>query len=197
MCSALDTLVSLEDLNLAANRISYFSDCMVLLRLKNLHHLFLSDIHFGSNPIVCLPNYKDFFHYFILHSCSALVTFDGYRILPEAKSESEMMHMSKKLYYNMKTKAIHRNANTLLRNATLLLKQTQSLIDSRIGQATRMMKDIEREEDEIQIGIYHAPQTIFSTLGKWCVLASLPLFFLVLFILRVFRREEQQFCLIS
>ncbi len=60
-CSSLEHLQSLEELNLADNRIASFAEIPHFARLAvRLRALYLSDPHFGDNPVCALCNYRTY-----------------------------------------------------------------------------------------------------------------------------------------
>ena len=58
--AGLDSLVSLHELNLAANHIADFKDLQKLAHLPALRDLALEDDHFGRCPIVKAEGYRNF-----------------------------------------------------------------------------------------------------------------------------------------
>jgi hypothetical protein len=59
--SSLEHLHALEELNLADNRIASFAEIPHFARLSGrLRALYLSDPHFGDNPVCALCNYRTY-----------------------------------------------------------------------------------------------------------------------------------------
>ena len=54
----IDTLVNLEDMNLANNKIGNFKELLNINRLPKLKSAAFYDPHYGENPICNLCNYQ-------------------------------------------------------------------------------------------------------------------------------------------
>jgi hypothetical protein len=99
---SLDKLVSLNDLNIAGNKICSFKEALNLNRLPNLKILGFYDPHFGENPICNLCNYQTY----VLYHLRNISKLDTLFISDEAKSFAEATFMKKKMYYNMRIKTM-------------------------------------------------------------------------------------------
>lgn len=107
--TSLDKLKSLNDINLAGNKICSFKEALNLNRLPNLKILSFYDPHFGENPICNLCNYQTY----VLYHLRNITKLDTLFISDEAKSFAEATFMKKKMYYNMRIKTIQRSFSTL------------------------------------------------------------------------------------
>jgi len=98
----LDGLVSLSNINLAANRIGNFKEVLNLNRLQCLSICTFNDPHYGDNPICNLCNYSTY----VLYHLPRLHRLDTELISDDSKNFAEGTFMKKRMYYNMRIKTI-------------------------------------------------------------------------------------------
>jgi len=142
----LDGMKDLEILNLADNNISSFLDIRNLSRLKNLKSLYLSDEHYGENPVCQLSNYQV---YTICHLAQVSI-LDSIPVNQEAKTVTEATFLKKRMYYNMRIKTLKRNATNVIRKAMDCKQGVISSINLKVNVLMRQKKIIEREIDEME-----------------------------------------------
>lgn len=105
----LRQLKSLQELNLSGNKICNISEIMKLKKLKSLKIISFFDPHFGENPICKIYNYQTFMLYHFNH----LEKFDNLIVNAESKKCAQIEFKKKRIYYNMKIKALRRFFITL------------------------------------------------------------------------------------
>ena len=89
---------------------------MKLKNLQNLKTISFFDPHFGENPICKIYNYQTFMLYHFSH----LDKFDNLMVNEESKKSAQIEFKKKRIYYNMKIKALRRffiTLNKVLRSA--------------------------------------------------------------------------------
>lgn len=107
-CS-LDTSPGLRELNIAGNKICDIGEVLVLKKLTSLKVISFFDPNYGENPICKIYNYQTFMLYHFSH----LEKFDNLVVNEEAKRCAEIEFKKKKIYYNMKIRALRRLFVTL------------------------------------------------------------------------------------
>jgi Leucine-rich repeat (LRR) protein len=107
------SLPRLEELNVAANRLSSFREVLPLASLTKLERLWFSDSVYGSNPLCNLCNY----HTFTLFLLRRLKQLDYQQIGADQRTMAESTFIKKKIYYNMRVKTLKRNARAMMRKA--------------------------------------------------------------------------------
>lgn len=142
--SALDALVSLEELNLADNRIGFFREVRNLARLPHLRSVCFSDPHYGDNPVCNLCNYQTY----CLFQLRQLAVLDTMVLSEESKAMAEATYMKKRMYYNMRIKTLKRNTTNVIRAAREAKQARASHTSLNLNVLLRQKKDIEREVDE-------------------------------------------------
>ncbi|EGZ26025.1 hypothetical protein PHYSODRAFT_326967 [Phytophthora sojae] len=103
--TALNGCVNLTELNLADNRLSSFKGLLSLMNLDQLAVLVLSDPHFGDNPDTV--------------ELSARI--------------AEATMIMKKMYYNMRVKAIKRDVHRRIRHAETTRNQAEHHIETSVS----------------------------------------------------------------
>jgi Leucine-rich repeat (LRR) protein len=109
--NSLNNCTSLQELNLAGNRISSFREILHLSRLKSLLRLSLSDPNFSDNPICGLCNYQTY----TVHHLPNLCTFDTIEVTQESRKLIGATIVKKRMYYNMRIITIRRNCDFLIK----------------------------------------------------------------------------------
>lgn len=142
--SALDALVSLEELNLADNHIGFFREVRNLARLPHLRSVCFSDPHYGDNPVCNLCNYQTY----CLFQLRQLAVLDTMVLSEESKAMAEATYMKKRMYYNMRIKTLKRNTTNVIRAAREAKQARASHTSLNLNVLLRQKKDIEREVDE-------------------------------------------------
>lgn len=140
----LDGLVSLSNLNLAANRIGNFKEVLNLNRLPCLSVCTFNDPHYGDNPICNLCNYSTY----VLYHLPRLHRLDTEVISDENKNFAEGTFMKKRMYYNMRIKTIQRNTSNIMKLIKLCKKIRNFKIDIQVSKLTRKLNEIQREQEE-------------------------------------------------
>ena len=121
----LDGLVSLSQLNLAANRIGNFKEVLNLNRLPCLSVCTFNDPHYGDNPICNLCNYSTY----VLYHLPRLYRLDTEMISDDSKNFAEGTFMKKRMYYNMRIKTIQRNTSNIMKLLKICRKVRNFKID--------------------------------------------------------------------
>lgn len=136
----------LERIHLAKNRIGNIKQVIQLNRLERLEMLSFGDPHFGDSPICALCNYR----IYVICQLPNLKYLDAKGINSEQQQAAETTFMKKKMYYNMRVKALHRNMDNIekrLKGAQK--KQIQRILD-RIYPVVVERNRIEKEMQELQ-----------------------------------------------
>lgn len=134
----LKPLRSLKELNLSGNKINNVDEIKPLREMTHLKALFFFDPHYGENPICKIYNYQTF----MLFTFDFLDKFDSLSINDESKKSAVVEFKRKRIYYNMKTKALKRLFNTLVKILRAVKDQKRDQIISElrlIGQCRAML----------------------------------------------------------
>ncbi|KXS20065.1 L domain-like protein [Gonapodya prolifera JEL478] len=107
--NSLKENTSLQDLNLAGNKLSCFIDILNLASLPRLTTLTLGSPEFATNPLCHLSNYQTH----VIHNLRTLLTLDAVEITDESRKMVAATFFKKKMYYNMRNQTVKRNANFL------------------------------------------------------------------------------------
>eukprot|EP01062_Namystynia_karyoxenos_P016562 TRINITY_DN16052_c0_g1_i2.p1 TRINITY_DN16052_c0_g1~~TRINITY_DN16052_c0_g1_i2.p1 ORF type:complete len:1450 (+),score=618.42 TRINITY_DN16052_c0_g1_i2:74-4351(+) len=140
----LDHLVSLEELNLAHNRIGSFRDVARLRNLPGLRKLCLRDPHYGDNPVCSLCNYQTY----VLYHLSHLSMIDMTEVADDARHLAEATFLKKQMYYSMRTKTLLRNASNLVRAAGQMRQAKCAEVNLSLNVLLRLSRELEREISE-------------------------------------------------
>lgn len=138
--SALSCCVNLTELNLADNRLCSFKSLLSLTNLDQLSVLTLSDPHYGDNPVCKLCNYQT---YLMCH-LSRLSCLDTVELSTRNKQIAEATMIKKKMYYNMRIKAIKRDIRARIKHTENIRNQAEQQIELSLAPLVRQRKEIER-----------------------------------------------------
>lgn len=138
--SALNDCVSLTDLNLADNRLCSFKGLLSLANLERLEVLTLSDPHYGDNPVCRLCNYQTY----LMCQLSRLTCLDAVELSMRNKQIAEATMIKKKIYYNMRIKAIKRDIRTRIKRSDNVRSHAEQQIEMRSAALMREKKHIDR-----------------------------------------------------
>ncbi|GMF30965.1 unnamed protein product [Phytophthora lilii] len=138
--TALNGCVNLTELNLADNRLSSFKGLLSLMNLDQLTVLVLSDPHFGDNPVCRLCNYQTY----LICQLPRLNFLDTVELSARNKQIAEATMIKKKMYYNMRIKAIKRDVHGRIRHAETIRNQAEHHMDTSMSALVRHKKEIER-----------------------------------------------------
>lgn len=138
--SALSCCVRLTELNLADNRLCNFKSLLSLTNLDQLTVLTLSDPHYGDNPVCKLCNYQT---YLMCH-LSRLTCLDTVELSTRTKQIAEATMIKKKMYYNMRIKAIKRDIRAQIKHSENIRNQADQHIETSLEALVREKKEIER-----------------------------------------------------
>ncbi|GMH63034.1 hypothetical protein TL16_g03613 [Triparma laevis f. inornata] len=135
----VQNLSNLTDLNLSDNRIGCFKELLSLGVMHSLRNLALNDPHFGTNPVCQLCNYQTYALYHLVQ----LSTLDSSTISEDAKTLSQSIYMKKKMYYNMRTKTLKRNATNVAARASDIYSKGLSSVNVTLNMLLRKRADVE------------------------------------------------------
>ena len=137
---------ALTELNLSANHIVSFAEVKFLSGLRSLRSLYLTDPHFGDNPVCALSNY----HTYALCNLQHLEILDTVRLSSKATQLAEATFYKKKMYYNMHIRMCRRTSNTILAHGRSVLRSKLNEVDLTLHPLMRVQKCLrrERERDE-------------------------------------------------
>ncbi|GMI15843.1 hypothetical protein TrVE_jg5650 [Triparma verrucosa] len=135
----VQNLSNLTDLNLSDNRIGCFKELLSLGVMHSLRNLALNDPHYGTNPVCQLCNYQTYALYHLLQ----LSTLDSSTISEDAKTLSQSIYMKKKMYYNMRTKTLKRNATNVAAKASDIYSKSLSSVNVTLNMLLRKRADVE------------------------------------------------------
>jgi Leucine-rich repeat (LRR) protein len=138
--TALNGCVSLTELNLADNRLSSFKGLLSLTNLDQLAVLVLSDPHFGDNPVCRLCNYQTY----LMCQLPRLSFLDTVELSARNKQIAEATMIKKKMYYNMRIKAIKRDVHGRIRHAETIRTQAEHHMEMSLSALVRHKKELER-----------------------------------------------------
>ncbi|KAE9361936.1 hypothetical protein PF008_g533 [Phytophthora fragariae] len=138
--TALNGCVNLAELNLADNRLSSFKGLLSLTNLDELAALVLSDPHFGDNPVCRLCNYQTY----LMCQLPRLSFLDTVELSARNKQIAEATMIKKKMYYNMRIKAIKRDVHGRIRHAETIRNQAEHHMETSVSALVRHKKEIER-----------------------------------------------------
>lgn len=140
----LDGLVSLEELNIANNKVGNFKEVLNLNRLPSLKICTFQDPHYGENPLCNLCNYQTY----VLYHLPNLVKLDTLSVSEDAKAFADATFMKKRMYYNMRIKTIQRNASNIIKLVKICKKIRNFRIDMNVTNLTKKLNEITREIEE-------------------------------------------------
>ncbi|XP_055956768.1 leucine-rich repeat-containing protein 9 [Patella vulgata] len=143
----LDANTHLREVNLSGNPITSLKDITNLVRLPKLVNISFKDPQYEASPVSILCNYSTH----VLYHLPYIQRLDTFDVSIQHLAEiAESTVSKKKMYYNMRMKAIHCNLssvkNRLEKYRDLLLEFPQK----RILNLVNTIKELEREE-EIQV----------------------------------------------
>lgn len=138
--SALSCCVNLTDLNLADNRLCSFKSLLGLTNLEQLTSLALSDPHYGDNPVCRLCNYQTY----VMCHLGRLAWLDSMEFSTRNKQIAEATMIKKKMYYNMRIKAIKRDIRARIKHSESIRSQAEQQIELSLAALVREKKEIER-----------------------------------------------------
>lgn len=104
----LDSNTDLRILNLADNEIDSFREVQYLAQLPSLQELCLNDPHWGSCPVAHLCNYQTY----VLFQLPRLLALDTLLVSEETKQLADATVAKKRMFYNMRIKALARSMET-------------------------------------------------------------------------------------
>ncbi|GLD92807.1 hypothetical protein PINS_up001386 [Pythium insidiosum] len=137
--AALNGCTSLTELSMAENRISNFKTLLSLANLDQLSTLTLSDPHFGTNPVCRLCNYQTY----VMCQLKNLTYLDTFELLPRNKQIADATMLKKKMYYNMRIKAIRKNVEHRIRHAAGIRQKAERQTEASISALIHHKKLIE------------------------------------------------------
>lgn len=137
--TALNSCTTLQELNLAGNRLNNFKGLLPLASLDCLTTLILSDPHFGDNPVCRLCNYQTY----LLCHLSHLTHLDTIEVSARNRQTAETTMIKKKVYYNMRIRSIRRDACMQIKRYEAIRRHAEQQIDANIAALTRQKKEIE------------------------------------------------------
>ncbi|KAL3667330.1 hypothetical protein V7S43_007558 [Phytophthora oleae] len=138
--TALNCCENLTELNLADNRLSSFKGLLSLANLDKLAVLILSDPHFGDNPVCRLCNYQTY----LMCQLPRLGFLDTLELSARNKQIAEATMIKKKMYYNMRIKAIKRDVHSRIRHAETIRNQAEHHMETSVADLVRHKKEMER-----------------------------------------------------
>ncbi|POM71314.1 Hypothetical protein PHPALM_12134 [Phytophthora palmivora] len=138
--TALNCCINLTELNLADNRLSSFKGLLSLTNLDQLSVLVLNDPHFGDNPVCRLCNYQTY----LMCQLPRLNFLDTVELSARNKQIAEATMIKKKMYYNMRIKAIKRDVHCRIRHADSIRNQAEYHMETSVSALVRHKKEIER-----------------------------------------------------
>ncbi|KAK1932454.1 Leucine-rich repeat-containing protein 9 [Phytophthora citrophthora] len=138
--TALNCCENLMELNLADNRLSSFKGLLSLTNLDKLAVLILNDPHFGDNPVCRLCNYQTY----LMCQLPRLGFLDTLELSTRNKQIAEATMIKKKMYYNMRIKAIKRDVHSRIRHAETIRNQAEHHMETCVAALVRHKKEIER-----------------------------------------------------
>lgn len=145
--AALCGCSNLTDVNLADNRLFSFKSLLSLTSLDQLTSLTLSDPHYGDNPVCRLCNYQTY----ILCHLSGLTCLDTVELSTRNKQIAEATMLKKKMYYNMRIKAIKRDVRARIKHAESLRSHAEQQTELSVAPLVREKKAIERYIAELAV----------------------------------------------
>eukprot|EP00003_Mantamonas_plastica_P013703 TRINITY_DN2388_c0_g1_i1.p1 TRINITY_DN2388_c0_g1~~TRINITY_DN2388_c0_g1_i1.p1 ORF type:complete len:401 (+),score=101.94 TRINITY_DN2388_c0_g1_i1:161-1363(+) len=145
----LNRNLELEELNLSNNQIGSFKEILHLTRLPKLHTLSFNDPHFGENPVCLLGHYQTY----VLCHLKSLKNLDAFRVTEQSKQLAEATYLKKKMYYNMRIKALKRTTTGFVNAATDAFQSKLSQLTVRYTENVRALKDLQRLLNEKENGI--------------------------------------------
>ncbi|RLN49307.1 hypothetical protein BBJ28_00007190 [Nothophytophthora sp. Chile5] len=137
--TALNCCVNLTELNLADNRLSCFKGLLSLTNLDQLDVLMLSDPHYGDNPVCRLCNYQTY----LMCQLPQLRYLDTVELSARNKQIAEATMIKKKMYYNMRIKAIKREIHARIKHAETIRNQAEHHIEVSVAALVRQKKEME------------------------------------------------------
>ncbi|RLN72722.1 hypothetical protein BBJ28_00008178 [Nothophytophthora sp. Chile5] len=137
--TALNCCVNLTELNLADNRLSCFKGLLSLTNLDQLSVLMLSDPHYGDNPVCRLCNYQTY----LMCQLPRLRYLDTVELSARNKQIAEATMIKKKMYYNMRIKAIKREIHARIKHAETIRNQAEHQIEASVAALVRQKKEME------------------------------------------------------
>lgn len=138
--SALNNCLNLTDLNLADNRLCSFKGLLSLANLERLEVVTLSDPHYGDNPVCRLCNYQTY----LMCQLSRLTCLDAVELSLRNKQIAEATMIKKKIYYNMRIKAIKRDIRMRIKHSDNVRSHAEQQIEMRSSALMREKKHIDR-----------------------------------------------------
>jgi hypothetical protein len=156
--SVLDSLQALEELNLAENLISSFAEIPNFARLGALKALYLSDPHFGENPVCALSNYRTY----AVNQLGFLSILDAVRITEEAVTFAETTCSKKHMYYSMRIKTVKRHCSNVIRRSADARQHRLGLVQNKLNLLTKHLSDLDRAIEDRALASY-ASLTTAST----------------------------------
>ncbi len=132
-------LESLEVLNLAANKITFFTDILCLRKLKKLVELDLYDPDFGRNPLCAVCNYN----IAIIHYFCHLKVIDAQFLDKDLVSIAEKIWSKKKLYYSMRMETVKRQHSHVYNVAHVCMEKRRKNLQDEYMRLVKVHKDIE------------------------------------------------------
>eukprot|EP00002_Diphylleia_rotans_P024102 TRINITY_DN4751_c0_g3_i5.p1 TRINITY_DN4751_c0_g3~~TRINITY_DN4751_c0_g3_i5.p1 ORF type:complete len:1028 (+),score=164.96 TRINITY_DN4751_c0_g3_i5:101-3184(+) len=135
----LDCLNSLENLNLAANKICHYDDLEPLSALPHLSTLCFSDPNFGANPICSYPNYVSV----SLGIVRQIRVFDGNSVTEEMRMAAQISLLKRRMYCNLREKVVHRLAEQQIVKHQKIIQEKIESLDSIIKQSSVYLHELE------------------------------------------------------
>lgn len=139
--NGLAPLESLEEINLAGNKIGRFKEIPALDKLKNLKSLALKCIDFGENPVCSLCNYQTY----ALYHLNNITKLDNLVITEQSRHLADATFLKKKMYYNMRIKTLKRNTSNVIMKSSSYMNSRITEINSNLNILIKLKKEIERE----------------------------------------------------
>ncbi|RHY19432.1 hypothetical protein DYB32_010227, partial [Aphanomyces invadans] len=139
--TGLDANKALEEINLAANKLSSFQMLHGLNKLPALRSLSLSDPHYGDNPVCRLCNYQTY----LLCQLPALAYLDSIELTSTNKQVADTTLIKKRMYYNMRIKTIKRNVTNCVRKARSCFADNLNYANFNLNALMRELSDLEKE----------------------------------------------------
>ena len=144
--NSLDQLSTLENLDMSANELSSFQDLTNLAKLPKLRSLSLKDASCGPNPVCMLCNCTTH----VLYHMPTLIYLDTQIVTAEVVHDIESIVLKKKMYYNMRIKAVRRKMTDVMKNLERENDRLQEMPMQKLRNLYRVKKSLERRLDEVQ-----------------------------------------------
>ncbi|KAJ3196285.1 Leucine-rich repeat-containing protein 9 [Irineochytrium annulatum] len=137
--------LSLQELNIAGNRLSSFRDVLYLARLPKLTSLCLSDPNYADNPICSLCNYQTH----VIYHLPNLRSLDTLEVTDESRRIISATVLKKRMYYNMRIRTIKRNTNFLTKMLQTRNVEEEKILEEEVITLMRKSRIIQKKRDDL------------------------------------------------